>query len=289
MPTPDLSVLGDNPSQKQIVDYIVKLQRDLNWLLLNLDDLNVRRLTADVIVTGTLDANVVTIRSDLNGGAYIQIDGNGMIINNGGVDVFEADIDGNVTMTSATIRNDLSGGAYVQIDNNGLAINNGAYDTFVADINGNVTMTSALIQSSPAGFPRIVMDPTGLLFSAQTASDTYVAVTTDFLGNGPGIIQVDGGTTIGGLYTSGLDYYIRSLTDLVLESGTDIRMEPGGITGVIFPSFSAIYSDAGGVDLQSVLNGKANGSGISGTVFVASSSGGPTTTAISFSNGVRTS
>lgn len=104
MPTPDLPAIGDNPSNKEVVDYLIKLQRDYTWLLQNLDDLNVKRIRADSIYAGTIDANVVTIRSDLTAGAYIQIDGNGMVVNNGSYDTFEVDIDGNVTATSMTLK-----------------------------------------------------------------------------------------------------------------------------------------------------------------------------------------
>jgi hypothetical protein len=104
MPTPSAITLSDNPSLKEVVDYVIKLQRDYEWLLQNLDDINVRRLRADVLIAGTIDANVVTIRSDLTGGAYVQIDGNGMRVNNGSYNTFTADINGAVTMTSAKIQ-----------------------------------------------------------------------------------------------------------------------------------------------------------------------------------------
>lgn len=104
MPTPSLPELGDNPSSKQITDYVVKLQRDLDWLLQNLDDLNVKRIRADSIYAGTIDASVVTIRSDLTGGAYVKIDGTGMVINNGMFDTLTADIHGKLTLTEILIQ-----------------------------------------------------------------------------------------------------------------------------------------------------------------------------------------
>jgi hypothetical protein len=116
MPTPNLPSIGDQPSQRQILDYIAKLQRDLEWLLSNLDDLNVRRITADIIYAGTIDANVVTIRSDLTAGAYVQIDGNGMVINNGSFNTFTADINGQVTMTRALIQSNPSGYPRIVMD-----------------------------------------------------------------------------------------------------------------------------------------------------------------------------
>lgn len=107
MPTPSLPELGDNPSPKQITDYVVKLQRDLDWLLQNLDDLNVKRIRADSIYAGTIDANVVTIRSDLTGGAYVEIDGDGMVINNGLFDTLVADTNGKLTLTEVLVQSRL--------------------------------------------------------------------------------------------------------------------------------------------------------------------------------------
>ena len=188
MPTPSSITIGDNPTLKEVVDYVIKLERDYTWLLQNLDDLNVTRLTAEVIKTGTLDANVVTIRSDLSGGAYVQIDGNGMVINNGSTNTFEADIDGNVAMTSATIRNDLSSAGYVQIDNDGIVINNGLYNTFTANSAGQVTMTNALIQSSPSGYPRVEIDPTANRIAAWESADNGVYLTPGDGSNPAGLI-----------------------------------------------------------------------------------------------------
>lgn len=74
MPTPQFSLPGGN-DPAAMRDYIIKLQRDLQYLLTNLDDLNVSRLNARVIVsesittdklaadsitTDKLDANAVT-------------------------------------------------------------------------------------------------------------------------------------------------------------------------------------------------------------------------------------
>ena len=112
----------------------------------------------------------------------------------------------------------------------------------------------------------------------------------EYVGNGPGSVIVNGGTTQGGQYGSSLAYHVAGVSDLYLEAGTDIHMSPGGGTGVIFTSFGRIYSTAASQPLQTALDAKANTfSGVSGTVYVAASSGGPTTQAITFTNGVRTS
>jgi len=104
VPVPDLSGVPPwaefNDLKNKINDIVAKY----NNLLVNLDSLNVVSLTADHIDTGTLDANVVTIRSDLTAGAFIQINGSGMVINNGSYNTFTANINGFVTMTGALIQ-----------------------------------------------------------------------------------------------------------------------------------------------------------------------------------------
>ena len=96
---------------RYIADVLAMLQDDLqNILEGRLSSANIRELTADKIITGTLWAQLVTIMSDLNGGAYIRIDGNGMVINDGTKDVFSVDINGN-----ATFRGDIRAGASIDI------------------------------------------------------------------------------------------------------------------------------------------------------------------------------
>lgn len=215
-------------------------------LFLTLDSLNVVSLTADHIDAGTIDANIVTIRSDLTAGAYVQIDGNGMIINNGTI------------------------------------------DTFKADINGAVTMTSATIQSA-TGFPKVVMDPSGSLFAAYSSSDDVLTISPFGPVSTPSmrLYNSDSSTVPrGSIYIneiSGTTYFTFFGQEAVQLTSPDTW-----VNGPLRVNAYADFSD-GTTDLQAELDAKANGSGISGTVYVASTSGGPTTTAITFTNGVRTS
>lgn len=60
MPTPNFSNFSSiNPSTSEIVNYIIKLQRDLNYLLTNLDDLNINRLDARIIVANTITGDKI--------------------------------------------------------------------------------------------------------------------------------------------------------------------------------------------------------------------------------------
>lgn len=113
MPIPSLNKLPPEPGFNDLVIKINALVGEMTNLLLNLDSLNVVSLTADHIDAGTINADLVTIRSDLMAGAFIQIDGNGMVVNNGTFDTFSVGINGNVTMTSALIQSSI--GTYPRV------------------------------------------------------------------------------------------------------------------------------------------------------------------------------
>lgn len=49
MPSPNLGSLGDDPSYKELVDYIYRLERKLSFLLQNLDFKNIREIDADIV------------------------------------------------------------------------------------------------------------------------------------------------------------------------------------------------------------------------------------------------
>lgn len=98
MPVPTFTGLGPDPQYGDIVNKVNRLTAELTNLMLSLDSLNVVSLTADHIDTGTLDANIVTIRSDLTGGAYVQIDNNGIIGNDGTQNTFVLDTNGDVSL-----------------------------------------------------------------------------------------------------------------------------------------------------------------------------------------------
>ncbi|KAA8747100.1 hypothetical protein [Paenibacillus sp. UASWS1643] len=263
MPIPDLSGVPPWASfddhQSKLNDIVAKY----NNLLVNLDSLNVVSLTADHIDAGTIDANVVTIRSDLNAGAFVEINGNGMRINNGSRDTFTADINGMVTMTGATIRNNLGTG-FIQLSDQGMAINNGSYNTFTANTAGYVTMTGALIQSQ-TGYPYVIMDPGSTLFGAYSAANNYLTV------------QALGGTSqspqvliaapnanmqmfVSGLSaflgTTGANLNLTSNLDVIIQ-GRNIKLTPdNGNYDVIVP-FDQFKDDASGRTLYQELLGKA--------------------------------
>lgn len=92
MPIPTLPK-AQGTSNEELINYLAKLQKEVQWLLANLDTKNVRQLDADVINAGTLDAGLVTVRSDLTSG-YIQIDSTGLKANDGTKNTFEINSSG---------------------------------------------------------------------------------------------------------------------------------------------------------------------------------------------------
>lgn len=227
MPIPDLSGVPPWASfddhQNKLNDIVAKY----NNLLVNLDSLNVVSLTADHIDAGTINANVVTIRSDLAAGAFVEINGNGMRINNGSNNTFTADINGMVTMTGATIRNNLSAG-FIQLSDLGMAINNGSYNTFTANTAGYVTMTGALIQSK-AGYPRLIMDPDNNLFGAYSSATNYIQMVPVAVGTGSpqlnlispvGSLSLYQQSNVSDIYAFNSEIRITAQRDIVLTPGS---------------------------------------------------------------------
>lgn len=89
---------------KKLLNAYVMLTEELTYLLNNLDTRNINELNAELINAGTINANLVQIKSDLMAGGYIKIDGEGMKINDGTTDTMVVGLDGKPKMTGAEIR-----------------------------------------------------------------------------------------------------------------------------------------------------------------------------------------
>jgi hypothetical protein len=136
MPIPTFTGLGPEPQFEDVVNKLNRLTQEVTNIMLNLDSLNVVSLTADHVDTGTLDANLVTVRSDLTGSSFIQIDGEGIRASDGVINTFEIDttgkayfrgditseatITGSLIQTATTGRRlALSGNEFIAYDENG--------------------------------------------------------------------------------------------------------------------------------------------------------------------------
>jgi|GEM_PF-4887497 len=103
---PTINSAGDdlNTLVKKLLNAYVMLTEELTFLLNNLDTRNINELNAELINAGTINANLVQIKSDLMAGGYIKIDGEGMKINDGTTDTMVVGLDGKPKMTGAEIR-----------------------------------------------------------------------------------------------------------------------------------------------------------------------------------------
>lgn len=93
-PVPVFTRLGPNPEFKDLVNKTNTIVSELQNILLNMDSINVTSLSAGTVIVYDLDG----------GPGTITLNKDGMVINNGTVNTFVVDINGNVTMTSATIQ-----------------------------------------------------------------------------------------------------------------------------------------------------------------------------------------
>lgn len=168
---------------------------------------------------------------------------------------------------------------------------NPAIASFRVTQGGVLTAVGMVLQSSSSG-ERVVLDSTGL----HTYNSSGVERMT--IGTGPtrGIKAITGRDTSGveqSVYTydtttfdgvSRTGQYITAHgAAVLLESDGHVRiLDANGRGFRIVSGYPEMNDGFGYVPI-------AKASGISGTVFVASTSGGPTTTAITFTNGVRTS
>lgn len=223
MPVPTFTKLGPRPEFEDLVRKINTIVGELTNLMLNMDSLNVVELTADHISAGTIDANIVTIRSDLTAGAFVQINGNGMVINDGTQNTFTADILGQVTMTGATVRSKSGIYPYVVMDpDNDLFGAYGGPDQFlIMDSLDNTSDTPALIfrdGSSPIA-TLLYVDPDENEFNIGSTRNIRIS------GGISGYTQIDTEVRI----TDWSELYNR-IASQTLQQALDLKAAKGGVT-----------------------------------------------------------
>ncbi|WP_438447410.1 hypothetical protein [Gorillibacterium sp. sgz5001074] len=104
--------------------------KDLDYLLNGfLDTLNIRELTADKIITGTLLANLVTIKSALAAGAELTLDGHGIKL------TYPSGM--TITLRETGFIAAYPSGVTVKINEGGFAIMKGGQVVFTVDNEGN--------------------------------------------------------------------------------------------------------------------------------------------------------
>lgn len=149
--------IGRNDDLNKVREALGELCQILDFLFTGgIDSLNIRRLTADKITTGTIDAGKVTISAS-NGAYSYTIDGTGITANNGTADTLHFDLaTGQLTIVSALIK---SANGYPQVILNSASTLIGAYQ----DANNHVDIVPSSgvapgIVWTDAGSPRALLE-----------------------------------------------------------------------------------------------------------------------------------
>lgn len=224
MPFPSLQPPSPEMSLDDVKNYLIGFIRNMNWLLSELDDLNVNNITAKSIKVDQLSS----ISADLG------------------------------TITAGII-------------------------------------IGALIKTAASSFPRIELSSSDNLMTAYQDADNFVAIDPDLTGaptvyfNSTGGIKatfaVDGTGNLSLLTVDGLDINIGAAHNLLLYS-------QGSAFGfhVQVNNWDSFQNKATSETLQEALDAKADAfSGFTGTLYVATTSGGSATHALNVVNGIITS
>lgn len=212
-------------STKELADYVARLIKEVNYLLNGgLDTLNVNELSADVINAGTLNAALVTVKAALTGAAFILINAaQGMVINDGTKNTFQADINGLVTMVGALIQ---SAAAYPRVEMNSTNSLFGAYQS----ANQYVRMDPAASGATPGFTFQNGAGITALLYLLTT--DLFMATPA-----GSANIQI----------SSGSDLFLNSNGSVKLNPSGSLQINgTSGYTGFVDVVTSVTFGPTGG-------------------------------------------
>jgi hypothetical protein len=194
-------------STKDLADLVARLIKEVTYLLNGgLDTLNVNELSADVINAGTLNAALVTVKAALTGAAYILINAaQGLIINDGTKNTFQADINGLVTMVGALIQ---SATGYPRVEINGTNNVLAAYkasNSYVA-INPNLSANVPGIEfwlSTVNALMYLFNPGTPELFIATPVGQANIDISSgiDLLLNAQGNLKINGSSGYTGTFS----------------------------------------------------------------------------------------
>ena len=153
--------MPNNLSIKNLTKYVSKISKELNWLLNNLDDLNITSLSAEKIIAGTV---LVDVNMSVGSGNDIfKVDSQGIYLGDANFDdaPFSVDMDGYLNATNAYINGTIESSSIIgstikigSLDNVFKADSNGIYAgdavfasaPFSVDMQGNLYATNAAIQ-----------------------------------------------------------------------------------------------------------------------------------------------
>jgi hypothetical protein len=216
---------------------------------------------------GTL--NAVTLRNDLIGSSYIQMDGNGLRAFDGYRNTIEITSNGLAYLREVILRNGLIGDAFVEIDGYGFRASDGYKNTveidssgrgyFRGDITSDAYITGATIRSGPVGTDRLELS--GGKFRGVTSSELITGMCFD-IGTVPGTGLADIG-----FYHNGsklLEFY-DEITNMWIRPGAgaySMRLGKSGYNtnfeGVVKfnnASVEGLLADTAGVHNHGINNG----------------------------------
>lgn len=238
MPIPTFTTLPPNPQFNDVSNKLNVVVRELQNLFLSLDSLNVVSLTADHIDAGTINANIVTIRGDYEGGAFIELSATGIRINDGTQDTFIADTSGNVTLkgTIEALAGHI-GGFTIEADKLSSDSGNGI-------IQGGTVIGTEVMTDESGNYPRAVMSSIDALFTAEQSADTFIKMVSSYFGavalllNNPTVNAI--------IQPNGSDLLITTFADfgnIQISAGEDLKLyaAPGHFVRV--EAWSTFYSD----------------------------------------------
>jgi hypothetical protein len=199
-----MSAVPSGLTVDELAGTVCKISKELNWLLRNLDDLNISSLSADKITAGTIDADEINV------------------INLDAANIKADTVMANVDLTIGV------GDAVFKADDNGIYLGNADFNDapFSVDMAGNLVATNATI--------------TGDIISSDiqggtiTIGDTYK--TTIFSLDGAGVYALfdSKGNLLGYLRYNGSYVELRSVNgkQLQLISDEDIFLNANGIVSI---------------------------------------------------------
>lgn len=140
----------------ELKNAVGKMTKELSWLLNNIDWKNINELNIE-----------------MNGGAYVRVNNDGIAISDGTAVTFKADVDGKVTMTGATIQS--KDGGYPRVEMNP------EQNMFAAYSAENNYLTIQALEGQNQSPQMTIKSPSGNLTAFISGLAAYLAVTgTDF-------------------------------------------------------------------------------------------------------------
>ncbi|WP_058301692.1 hypothetical protein [Gorillibacterium timonense] len=197
---------------------------------------------------------------------------------------------GTLLAALVTIQGALANGGYIQFDENGMTINDGTKDTFRVGLDGKPVMTGGIVQSSASGYPRLEFNSEDALLNAARAIDKFIKIISSDGDTGAPALQIrDGSLGVLQFMDSIGRYHILCIpgTKYMIESYSEIIL---AAPMVEVPDWTSFRRYDTGENLGAALNSKADAfTGFTGTLYMATTAGGPANVAKTFVNGILVS